>query len=90
MVVQGIAPSIWGPFSDTCGRRRAFISTFIIFLISNIGLGLSRSLMALMVFRAMQAAGSAATIAIGKCLAYPRFPRRGMLMFLQVLASLET
>ncbi|OCK78725.1 putative efflux pump antibiotic resistance protein [Lepidopterella palustris CBS 459.81] len=65
MIVQGIAPSFWGPLSDTTGRRPIFIGTFIVYLISNVGLGVSRNFAMLMFFRGLQAAGSAATISIG-------------------------
>lgn len=66
MIVQGIAPSFWGSFSDAIGRRPVFIGTFIVYLIANICLGVSNNYPMLMVFRALQAAGSSATISIGK------------------------
>ncbi|OJJ48830.1 hypothetical protein ASPZODRAFT_90739 [Penicilliopsis zonata CBS 506.65] len=65
MVFQGIAPLFWGSFSDVTGRRPIFIGTFIVYLLANIALGVSDNYAELMVFRAMQAAGSAATISIG-------------------------
>jgi len=65
MLVQGIAPSIWGPISDARGRRPVFIGTFIVYILANIGLALSPNFALLMMFRALQAAGSAATISIG-------------------------
>jgi MFS family permease len=65
MIVQGLAPSFWGPMSDTQGRRVAYIGTFLIYLAANVGLAVSNNFVLLMVFRALQAAGSAATIAIG-------------------------
>ncbi|KAF7907514.1 uncharacterized protein EAF01_005100 [Botrytis porri] len=65
MIVQGLAPSFWGPISDTKGRRITFMGTFIVYLASNIGLAFSDNFAALMAFRAIQAAGSAATIAVG-------------------------
>ncbi|KAA8572771.1 hypothetical protein MFRU_003g01070 [Monilinia fructicola] len=65
MIVQGLAPSFWGPISDTKGRRITFMGTFIVYLASNVGLALSENFVALMVLRAIQAAGSAATIAVG-------------------------
>ncbi|KAJ8064641.1 hypothetical protein OCU04_006964 [Sclerotinia nivalis] len=65
MIVQGLAPSFWGPISDTKGRRITFMGTFIVYLASNIGLALSKDFTSLMVLRAIQAAGSAATIAVG-------------------------
>ncbi|KAF7957666.1 hypothetical protein EAE96_003239 [Botrytis aclada] len=65
MIVQGLAPSFWGPISDTKGRRITFMGTFIVYLASNIGLAFTDNFATLMVFRAIQAAGSAATIAVG-------------------------
>jgi multidrug resistance protein len=65
MIVQGIAPLFWGSLSDTVGRRSVYIATFIVYLSANIGCALAPNFVALMVFRGLQAAGSAATIAIG-------------------------
>ncbi|KAK0735258.1 hypothetical protein B0T26DRAFT_99633 [Lasiosphaeria miniovina] len=65
MAVQGVAPSLWGPLSDTHGRRITFLSTFAVYLVATICLAFSKSLAGLMVFRALQAAGSAATISVG-------------------------
>ncbi|KAK8130922.1 hypothetical protein PG984_007360 [Apiospora sp. TS-2023a] len=65
MVLQGIAPSFWAPIADARGRRITLICTFIVFLMADIGLALSESYTSLMVFRAIQAIGSAATISIG-------------------------
>jgi MFS family permease len=66
MIVQGIAPSFWGSLADALGRRMIFIGTFIVYLIANIALGFSNSFTEVMVFRAIQAGGSAATISIGE------------------------
>ncbi|KAK3498705.1 major facilitator superfamily domain-containing protein [Neurospora crassa] len=62
---RAFAPSFWGPLSDTCGRRVTFIGTFVVFLIANIALAFSKNFAMLMVFRAIQAFGSAATISVG-------------------------
>jgi hypothetical protein len=67
MVVQGIAPSFWGPLSDARGRRITFVGTFVVYLIANISLALSKDFASMMVSRALQAAGSAATISVGSC-----------------------
>jgi hypothetical protein len=48
------------------------IGTFAVYLLANIGLGFSNSFAALMVFRGIQAAGSAATISVGR-LVLPHF-----------------
>lgn len=66
MIFQGLAPSLWGPLSDIHGRRITFISTFVVYLLANIGLAFSKTLAALMVFRALQAVGAAATISVGE------------------------
>lgn len=65
MIVQGLAPSLWGSFSDVLGRRGIFIGTFVVYIIANIALGVSDNYGELMAFRALQAAGSSATISIG-------------------------
>ena len=66
MIVQGLAPSFWGSMSDATGRRPVFIGTFVVYLVANIALAESKNYGELMAFRALQAAGSAATIPIGK------------------------
>jgi MFS family permease len=65
MLVQGIVPSFWGPLADAYGRRPIFLSTLLVYLVANIGLALPGNYAVLMVFRGLQAAGSASTIAIG-------------------------
>ncbi|KAH8689006.1 major facilitator superfamily domain-containing protein [Talaromyces proteolyticus] len=65
MIVQGIAPSFWGSLADSVGRRSVFMGTFVVYLIANIVLAFSNNYTQVMVFRAVQAAGSAATISIG-------------------------
>lgn len=82
MIIQGLAPSFWGPLSDTKGRRITFIGdlcrifpgstinvttgTFLVYLGANLGLAFSNDFTYLMVFRGIQAAGSAATISVGQ------------------------
>lgn len=65
MVVQGIAPSFWGLWSDTSGRRLVFIWTLGIYAMSNLALAFTANYPMLLALRAVQAAGSAATISIG-------------------------
>lgn len=65
MIMQGLAPSFWGSLSDVVGRRGIFIGTFVVYILSNILLAVSTNYGELMAFRALQAAGSSATISIG-------------------------
>lgn len=65
MLVQGLAPSFWGPLADSFGRRPILLSTLVVYLIANASLALPGNYAVLMVFRGLQAAGSASTIAIG-------------------------
>ncbi|KAF9460102.1 major facilitator superfamily domain-containing protein [Collybia nuda] len=67
MIMQGIAPIVWGPASDHLGRRPTFSGCLLILSLSCIGLALVpvSAYWLLMVLRCLQAAGSASTIAIG-------------------------
>ncbi|KAI1170383.1 MFS general substrate transporter [Nemania sp. FL0916] len=65
LILQGIAPSFWGPLSDVKGRRLTYCCTFLVFLAACIGLAESRNYATLIVLRSVQSAGSASTIAIG-------------------------
>lgn len=64
MVVQAISPSIWGPISDTSGRRITFITTLSIYTAANLALAFTTNFPMLLVLRGVQAMGSAATISI--------------------------
>ncbi|KAI0413976.1 major facilitator superfamily domain-containing protein [Xylaria grammica] len=65
LILQGIAPSFWGPLSDVKGRRITYCLTFLVFLGACVGLAESRNYATLIVLRSLQSAGSASTIAIG-------------------------
>ncbi|RTE73290.1 hypothetical protein BHE90_012289 [Fusarium euwallaceae] len=64
MVVQGIAPSLFGAFSDTYGRRLTFTVSLVIYTVANLALAFTSGFPMLLVLRGVQAAGSAATISI--------------------------
>ncbi|KAI0549206.1 MFS general substrate transporter [Xylaria curta] len=65
LILQGIAPSFWGPLSDVKGRRLTYGCTFLVFLGACVGLAETRNYATLIVLRSVQSAGSASTIAIG-------------------------
>lgn len=64
MVVQGIAPSIFGAVSDTSGRRLTFAIVLTIYTAANLALSFTANYPMLLALRGLQAAGSAATISI--------------------------
>ena len=65
MIVQGLAPSFMGNFADVGGCRPAYILCFSIYVLANLGLALQNNYAALLALRAMQSAGSSATVSIG-------------------------
>ncbi|KAK5992104.1 Citrate exporter 1 [Cladobotryum mycophilum] len=64
MIVQGIAPSLFGAVSDTGGRRITFAITLLIYTGANLALSFTTSYPMLMALRGIQALGSSATISI--------------------------
>lgn len=63
-ILQATAPLLFGDLSDQIGRRPIYMATFSIYIGANIGLALQKSYAALLVLRALQSAGSSATVAI--------------------------
>lgn len=68
-IFQGIAPSFLGNFSDTHGRRPAYVICCVVYLAANIGLALQNSYAALLVLRCIQSCGSSSTVALGSATA---------------------
>jgi MFS family permease len=66
LIIQGVAPVIWGSLSDALGRRPIYLASFTVYIIANIALSFSPNFAVLLVFRGVQAAGSASTVSIGK------------------------
>ncbi|KAE8444155.1 hypothetical protein EG329_000843 [Mollisiaceae sp. DMI_Dod_QoI] len=65
LIMQGIAPAFVGGFSDSSGRRPAYLICFFIYAAANIGLGIQNNYAALMVLRCLQSAGGSGTVALG-------------------------
>lgn len=53
-----------GGFSDSAGRRPAYVICFTIYFFANLGLSLQNSYAALMVLRCLQSGGSSGTVAL--------------------------
>ncbi|KAJ5376267.1 MFS transporter [Penicillium cosmopolitanum] len=64
LILQGFAPMLIAGFSDTAGRRPAYIICFTIYIAANLGLALQNSYAALLVLRCIQSAGSSGTVAL--------------------------
>ncbi|KAA8564889.1 hypothetical protein EYC84_010659 [Monilinia fructicola] len=64
MILQAIAPAFIGGFSDTAGRRPAYIICFTIYITSNIALALQNNYVALLILRMVQSAGGSGTVAL--------------------------
>ena len=62
--MQGIAPAFIGGFSDSSGRRPAYLACFVIYVAANVGLAVQDSYAALMVLRCLQSAGSSGTVTL--------------------------
>ncbi|KAI5460421.1 major facilitator superfamily transporter [Mariannaea sp. PMI_226] len=65
LVIQGISPLFWGSLSDSLGRRPIYIASFAVYIVANVALSFSPNFAILLIFRGLQAAGSASTVSIG-------------------------
>ncbi|GKZ34040.1 hypothetical protein AbraIFM66950_004175 [Aspergillus brasiliensis] len=68
MILQGIAPTIFGGLADSAGRRPAYILCFIAYIAANIGLALQRNYVALLILRCLQSTGGSSTIALANAI----------------------
>ncbi|KAJ5535776.1 MFS transporter [Penicillium frequentans] len=64
MILQGLAPMFIAGFSDSAGRRPAYMICFTIYIAANLALGLQNSYVALLLLRMLQSAGSSGTVAL--------------------------
>jgi multidrug resistance protein len=65
IIFQALSPAVFGPLSDTLGRRHVYLLTLAIYCAGNLGLALnSSSYPALLVLRALQSIGASAAYAV--------------------------
>ena len=65
IIFQALSPAVFGPLSDSIGRRLVFLVTLTLYAISNLGLALNKSRYAsLLVLRALQSLGASAALAV--------------------------
>ncbi|TDZ35591.1 Itaconate transport protein [Colletotrichum spinosum] len=65
LIMQAVSPLLWGPLSDALGRRPVYIASFLVYIGANIALSFSPNYVVLLIFRGVQATGSASTVSIG-------------------------
>ncbi|KAF2790377.1 MFS general substrate transporter [Melanomma pulvis-pyrius CBS 109.77] len=90
LIIQGISPLFWGSLSDTVGRRPIYIYSFLVYIAANIGLSFSPNFAVLLIFRGLQAAGSASTVSIGNGVIQditPPAERAGFISFYQAIRN---
>lgn len=65
IIFQALSPAVFGPFSDSIGRRLVFLITLALYAFGNLGLALNKSsYAALLVLRALQSLGASAALAV--------------------------
>ena len=65
VVFQAISPAVFGPLSDTVGRRPIYIVTLLLYTAANVGLAVNKdSYAALLALRALQSLGASAAYAV--------------------------
>ncbi|KAJ0115548.1 major facilitator superfamily transporter [Diaporthe amygdali] len=65
LICQAISPVIWGSLADALGRRPIYMASFGVYIVANIALSFAPNYAVLLVFRGLQAVGSASTVSIG-------------------------
>jgi hypothetical protein len=65
LLVQGPAQLVWGPLSDSFGRRCVYLAAFSVYIASCIVLSFSPNYSVLLLFRMIQAASISSTASIG-------------------------
>ncbi|KAI7856198.1 major facilitator superfamily domain-containing protein [Circinella umbellata] len=74
VVFMGIAPLFWAVLSDYYGRKRMYLLSIIIGIFASIICAISNNIAMLVVFRAIQAAGSCASQTLGAGVIADTFP----------------
>lgn len=65
IIFQALSPAIFGPLSDSLGRRLVYLFTLSLYVIGNLGLAVNKhSYSVLIVLRALQSLGASAAFAV--------------------------
>ncbi|WQF90106.1 Putative major facilitator superfamily, MFS transporter superfamily [Colletotrichum destructivum] len=93
LIMQAVTPLFWGPMSDTLGRRPTYIASFAVYIVGNVALSFSPNYAVLLIFRGVQAAGSASTVSIGNGVMQdiaPNSERGAFIAFYQAIRNFST
>jgi EmrB/QacA subfamily drug resistance transporter len=77
LLVSTVATPIMGRLADVFGRTPVFVGGMAVFVLGSLGAGLSTSMLALVVSRAVQGLGAGALLPIGMTIAGDLFDTRG-------------
>ncbi|KAL2875673.1 hypothetical protein SGCOL_009136 [Colletotrichum sp. CLE4] len=93
LIMQAVTPLLWGPMSDTLGRRPTYIASMGVYIGANVALSFSPNYAVLLIFRGLQAAGSASTVSIGNGVIQdisPTAERGAYISFYQAIRNFST
>lgn len=65
LIFQGLSPMVWSVVADSLGRRQLYLIVLTISCGATLGLAITNSYKVVVVLRALQAVGSASTVALG-------------------------
>ena len=87
MLGFGIAQMIYGPASDVVGRRPAYLTGLVVFVIGTVMTLLARDFETLLIARAVQGVGAAAGRVLSTAIVRDRFAGRGMARVMSINMS---
>ncbi|KAK1622765.1 major facilitator superfamily transporter [Colletotrichum phormii] len=93
LIMQAVTPLLWGPMSDALGRRPTYIASMGVYISANVALSFSPNYAVLLIFRGLQAAGSASTVSIGNGVIQdisPTAERGAYISFYQAIRNFST
>ncbi len=87
MVMTAVSMPVWGKLADSLGKERLFIAAVTLFLSGSVLCGLSRSMLALIIFRGIQGIGAGGLSSVPFAMISMYYPSRERGKALGVLSS---
>jgi DHA1 family bicyclomycin/chloramphenicol resistance-like MFS transporter len=89
LLAFGVAQLLWGPAADRFGRRPVLRAGLALFALASLGAALARDIHAVVAWRALQGAGTAAAVVCARAMLRDVFePQRGAHVMSQALSGL--